>query len=251
SAPSTPLTSVRVDSKLSNSLDLIHRPIVRRPAIRLDGNIGTVESRFMGVLRKWLRFEDTDFIIDVPTALSAITSLLTNTKSWSWKLFIRKSCKCQLWAKILSDAFSMAGICFEPIWELHHFFPVNAGKGSGRSDFATVFISEDKCQYAFFMLEFEVDEFEIHKDHAVILAEAVFEMNRTLSAACNPSPNEVTAIRMHIALANDTYVKFGALRPIYNKDQTALVYAYDQNQCIFNLHTGCIKQDMKKCLEID
>ena len=76
------------------------------------------------------------------------------------------------------------------LWELHHLFPGSSGKGSARSDFAAVF----------------VNNYEVHKDNAVIVAEAAFELNKIFSVAPDLSPEEVVTIRVHIGLINDTVV---------------------------------------------
>ena len=99
-------------------------------------------------------------------------------------------------------------------------------------------------------MEFEVNGRAIHKDFAKAAAEAAFEMNRILSAAWNPSLDEVSALKMHIGLVNDAHVVFGTLRPVYNEKGTKLVYVYDQELCDFDLQTGNVKENILNALNL-
>ncbi|CAG8726861.1 12200_t:CDS:2 [Gigaspora margarita] len=56
----------------------------------------------------------------------------------------------------------------------------NAGYGSTRSDFAAIVNNNNDLQFAFFLVEFEQNGFEVHKDDIVVVAEAVHEFNRYL-----------------------------------------------------------------------
>ncbi|CAG8532302.1 24734_t:CDS:1, partial [Gigaspora rosea] len=51
----------------------------------------------------------------------------------------------------------------------------------------------------------------IHKDFAVVVCEGVFELSKILSQTQGLSPSEMTQIRMHIGLINDTSIKLGIL----------------------------------------
>ena len=83
----------------------------------------------IGTIQRWLGSGPADFVIDAPTALSVLTSVLLFAPSP-----VRPGAdpsenhfKSQLWTKILLDAFSLNVVLFEPIWELHHQILGNNG----------------------------------------------------------------------------------------------------------------------------
>src|SRR3990170_7236702 len=142
-------------------------PVLNR--IIKEGKVGIVQSGITGTIQRWLGLEPANFVIDAPTALSALTSVLLFVPSP-----VRPGAdssenhfKSQLWTKILSDAFSLNVDPFESTWELHHQIPGDSGKGSARSDFTCIAISLiTKEQYPFFISEFEVGGVQVPKDYA-------------------------------------------------------------------------------------
>ncbi|CAG8702809.1 11477_t:CDS:2 [Funneliformis mosseae] len=258
-----------VDSKLFPTQDPICYPDLWRPAVNFgiviagledtrhqklqdaipalnriikEGKMGMVQSGIVGTIQRWLGLEPADFVIDAPTALSALTSILLFTP-----LPVRPGAdpsenhfKSQLWTKILSDAFSLNIVPFEPTWELHHQIPGDSGKGSARSDFACVATSlTTKEQYPFFILEFEVGGMQVHKDYAVVVAEASHALNRILSTHTY-SESEISLIRVHVALVNNAHIRFGMLRPLYSQEYDTILYLYDQDIKSFDLQSDCI-----------
>ncbi|CAG8561220.1 8696_t:CDS:2, partial [Ambispora gerdemannii] len=158
--------------------------------------------------------------------------------------------KSQMWSRIFSDSFILNEVRFEPVCELHHLIPGNGSEGSARSDFAAVVMNEKQGQFPFLIAEFEQQGFEVHKDFAVVVCEAVYELNRILSMTRNLSPAEVLQIKVYVALANDTSINFGIIRPIYNGQETAILYAYDQNVVYYDLRTGNQQNDLKNALDL-
>ncbi len=67
-------------------------------------------------------------------------------------------------------------------------------------------------------------------------------------------PVEVLNIKIYVALINGTAINLGIISPIYNNnDQTATLYAYDQNVvfCNFcNLRTDNQQNDIKNALDL-
>src|SRR2546423_2567090 len=157
-----------LDNKIFQSPDRVRRPELLKPIVNLsrikdallelnnnrirnatnfldklisDNTVGNRSLSFSSLFK-----QKKGFYIDTPTALSAVTSVVHYIPVPSSGLGSDPSenhVKCQLWAKLLSDSFSHYGEdYFKPIWEMHHLFPGSGGKGSGRSDFATVYINE-------------------------------------------------------------------------------------------------------------
>ncbi|CAI2172436.1 910_t:CDS:2, partial [Funneliformis geosporum] len=77
-------------------------------------------------------------------------------------------------------------------------------EGSSRSDFTAVKNSR-QLQFPFFIVDFEQQGFEVHKDFAVVY-EAVFELNRILSRTQDLSPDEIMQIKIHVGLINDASI---------------------------------------------
>ncbi|RHZ47086.1 hypothetical protein Glove_593g44 [Diversispora epigaea] len=273
------LTWSVVDSRLFPAQDPICYPDLRKPAINFgitiaalkdtrhqklwdaipvlnriikEGKMGIVQSSIISTIQRWLGLDPANFVIDAPTTISALTSVL---------LFVRSPVrpgarpsenhfKSQLWTKILSDAFSLSIDPFDPIWELHHQIPGNSGKGSARSDFACVAISLiTKEQYPFFILEFEVGGVQIHKDFAVVVAEAVHALSRILSTHVI-SESEISLIRVHVALVNNAHIRLGILRPLYNQEYNDILYIYDQDIKSFDLQSDCIGINIENVLNL-
>ncbi|CAG8795465.1 2736_t:CDS:2, partial [Racocetra persica] len=225
-------------------------PILNR--ILKEGKIETVQSNFISIVQRWLGSEPAYFAIDALTALSALTSLL---------LFVpspvrpgahpsENHLKSQLWTKILSDAFTLNTDSFNPIWELHHQVSASSGRGSARSDFACIITSPiTKEQYPFFILEFEVDGIQIHKDFAVVVSEAVHALNRIISARVILE-SEISLAQMHVALVNNAHIRFGLLRPFYHQERNEIIYIYDQNVRCFDLQSGCTANDIENMFNL-
>ncbi|RHZ76755.1 hypothetical protein Glove_193g51 [Diversispora epigaea] len=260
------LTWSVVDSKLFPAQDPMCYPDLRKPAVNFniiiaalkdtrhkklwdaipvlnriikEGKIGIVQSSIISTIQCWLGLEPANFVIDAPTTISALTSVLLFVPSP-----VRPGAhpsenhfKSQLWTKILSDTFFLNIDQFEPIWELHHQIPGDSGKGSARSDFACVVISPiTKEQYPFFILEFEVGGVQIHKDFAVVVAEAVHALSRILSTHVILE-SEISLIRVHVALVNNAHIRLGILRPLYNQGCNDILYIYDQDIKSFDLQS--------------
>nr|CAG8469168.1 7890_t:CDS:2 [Entrophospora candida] len=268
-----------VDSKLFPTQDPICYPDLQKPAINFgfitealkstkhkkllnatpvlngiinEGKIGTTKSSIINRIQHWLGSGPANFVIDVPTTLSALTSVLLFVPSpvRSGADPSENHYKAQLWAKILSDAFTLNIDSFEPTWELHYQIPGDSGKGSSRSDFACVTISlNTKERYPFFILEFEVDGVRIHKDFAVVVAEAVHTINRILSMHII-SESEISKIRVHVALVNNAHIRLGILRPLYNHESNCIIYIYDQDIKCFDLQSGCTEIDIENVFNL-
>ncbi|CAG8574125.1 11675_t:CDS:2 [Gigaspora margarita] len=128
----------------------------------------------------------------------------------------------QLWAKILSDAFNLNIDSFEPTWELHHQIPGD---------------------------KFEVDGVRIHKDFAVVVAEAVYTLNRILSTYIILE-SEISKVRVHVALTNNAHIRLGILRPLYNHESNCIIYIYDQDVKSFDLQSGCMETDIENVFNL-
>ncbi|CAB4495109.1 hypothetical protein RhiirA5_493892 [Rhizophagus irregularis] len=231
--------------KLQDAVPVLNR-IIR------EGKIGIVRSGIISTIQRWLGLEPADFVIDAPTALSALTSILLFVPSP-----VRPGAdpsenhfKSQLWTKILSDAFSLNVDPFDSTWELHHQIPGDSGKGSARSDFACVAISLiTKEQYPFFILEFEVGGVQVHKDYAVVIAEASHALNRILSTHMF-SESEISLIRVHVALVNNAHIRLGILRPLYSQEYNTTLYIYDQDVKSFDLQSNCIGTNIENVFKL-
>ncbi|CAG8736402.1 3108_t:CDS:2 [Cetraspora pellucida] len=222
--------------------------------------IEIVATRYQIRMRKWLEWlglrrnnDDHFYNIDIYTALSAIMSVLLYNPAKCRGPGSHPSeahVKIQMWSKILSDSFTLNQVRFEPIWKLNHLFPGSAREGSSRSDFAAVILDSKQWQFPFFIVKFERQGFEVHKDFAVVVCEAVFELNKILSRTHGLSPAEITQIRIHVGLINDTSINLGAIRPIFNDAKTAILYVYDQDIVSYNIQTGYRHNDVKNVLNL-
>ncbi|CAG8684497.1 17008_t:CDS:2 [Cetraspora pellucida] len=134
-------------------------------ATSLEGTVETVQPVIIGTMQRWLGIELTNFAIDIPTALLALTFVLLFVPSPACPggHLSENYYKSELWAKVLFDSFTLANN-FNPIWEFHHQIPGN----SGRDLYDPT-------------LHFEVGGVQVHKDFAVIVAEAAHTLNRILS----------------------------------------------------------------------
>ncbi|KAF0470633.1 hypothetical protein F8M41_025364 [Gigaspora margarita] len=71
--------------------------------------------------------------------------------------------KAELWAKIISNTFTLYNSKFVPVWEFHHLFPGHGKCGSSRSDFIAIVFNQTNIQFPFFLIEIEQNGFEVHK----------------------------------------------------------------------------------------
>ncbi|CAG8836636.1 20761_t:CDS:1, partial [Racocetra persica] len=194
-------------------------------SLKTKGRIHSSETS-LTVLMRWLFRSKTEcyYDIDELTAVSVIlaVSLYQSTPCRGFGSVSSEShVKIELWSKIFSAVFALHNSKFHPTWELQHLISGNAGRGSSRSDFAAVVNNQDGLQFTFFLVEFEKNGFEIHKDNVVIIAEAVYELNRILSLIHYPTEEEVNKICLHMGLVNRTNIHLNTLAPVYNqKDAT-------------------------------
>ncbi|CAG8696575.1 6599_t:CDS:2, partial [Cetraspora pellucida] len=190
--------------------------------------------------------------IDVLTASSAITAVIsyTATPVRGPGSNPENHVKTELWPKILSTAFKMHKLKFLPVWELQHLVSGNAGHGLARSDFAAIVNNNNDVQFPFFLVEFERNGFEIHKDEIVIVSKAAHEFNRILSLMHYPSENEVNETNLHVGLVSDMKIRFGRLRPLYDKDKSMLFYLYDDDVLSFDFHENNTKSNVENVLRL-
>ncbi|CAG8701022.1 13135_t:CDS:1, partial [Ambispora gerdemannii] len=92
--------------------------------------------------------------------------------------------------------------------------------------------------------------FEVHKDFAVVVCEAVFELNKILSRTQGLLPTETIQIKIHVGLINGTSINMGVIRPIFNNDKTAILFAYDQDIVSYNIQTGCQHDNVENVLDL-
>ncbi|CAG8584739.1 4302_t:CDS:2, partial [Acaulospora colombiana] len=251
-----------VDSKLFKTP--VTSPIISRPALNLHNlkvifkeypdlqadNIldALIEDKKIGIFRtngwlEWLGLKkqnhvDYFYLVDTYTTLSAII--------YPSEAHV----KIQLWSKILSDSFTLNQVRFEPTWELNHLIPGNAKEGSSRSDFSAVILNSRQWQFPFFIVEFEQHGFEVHKDFAVVVCEVAFELNKILSRTQGLLPAETIKIKIYVGLINDTSINIGVIRPIFNNDKTAILFAYDRDIVSYNIQTGCQHNNVKNVLDL-
>lgn len=55
---------------------------------------------------------------------------------------------------------------------------------------------------------------------------------------------------MHVALVNDAFINFSALRPVYDNKKKRIAYVHNQNLCTFELHSGDSKSDIENALKL-
>ncbi|RUS32084.1 hypothetical protein BC938DRAFT_476326 [Jimgerdemannia flammicorona] len=137
--------------------------------------------------------------------------------------------KSEFWVPIITKAFGKDPSIHRS-WE-YHLVPGNAGKGSAKSDFAAITLAENGSHIVFFIADLEQGGFEIYTEYAVIACEAAFELNCILEMANHLTPDEVTTIKVHVALINGTSISLGVIRPMYNAEKTAILYVYGKNIC--------------------
>ncbi|CAG8725603.1 5786_t:CDS:2, partial [Racocetra fulgida] len=214
-------------------------------------NIGwlTFPTFFEDLFRKKSNYYGLD-VLTVVTVISAVFLYKPTPSCGLGRMPSENHIKIELWSKILSTAFSLHHSEFFPVWELKHLIPGNAGCGSSRSDFSAIVTNQDDIQFAFFLVEFERNGFECHKDNIVAIAEATHEFNRILSLAHDPSEDEVNQVRLHIGLVNATTIHFSMLEPVYNEQQSRLVYVHHENLFSFNLHTQDPEVNIENSLKL-
>ncbi|CAG8693660.1 12966_t:CDS:2 [Rhizophagus irregularis] len=210
--------------------------------------------------KKWIatlcgfRTKENCCIIDIATTLTTIISVLLYSPTPCRGPGSKPSenhIKSQLWAKIFSDTFLIySDDDIDVNWEYHHQIPGNGENGSARSDFAAVIFNSIDQQFPFFIVESETDGFSVHKDEVVVTAEAAFEYNRILTAAFYLSEDEVNSTRLHIGLINGTTIHLGLMRAIYDEEKGTLIYAYEENNITFKLHTGNQEVDVANALNL-
>ncbi|RIB10617.1 hypothetical protein C2G38_2250649 [Gigaspora rosea] len=172
-------------------------------------------------------------IVDTSTTVNSVLSYCPASSLWLESGPSESHSKIQLWSRILSDAFIYNLVHFEPIWEYHQLVPEHFGSGSSYCDFVAVVKDERRNRlFPFFIIEFERHDREIHKDHAVVAAEAAFELNRLLSLV---PESKVLEVRVHVGLISNSIISLGILRPFYNDDRTAILFAYDRDVATFSL----------------
>ncbi|KAG9296947.1 hypothetical protein G9A89_003661 [Geosiphon pyriformis] len=120
------------------------------------------------------------------------------------KNIVKNMCQVPLTQKnIVSSIRSPGSININ--WKYQHQIPGNSGKDSARSDFAAV-IFKNLEQFPFFIAEFEANEFTIHKDKMVVVAETIFEYNKFLATATYMTETEVNRICLYVDLVNGTTI---------------------------------------------
>ncbi|KAJ3398776.1 hypothetical protein HDU80_008588 [Chytriomyces hyalinus] len=124
-------------------------------------------------------------------------------------------------------------ISFIPTWELEHLVPGHAGKGSGKSDFAT--LNSNGALLPFLIIEFESSGFANHKDGRVCASEGAYEMG-PLIGKLNLSTTELGQLQIYLGFANNAKVWFDVLSPRYDK-KSKLVGTFD----LSNSHTNIME----------
>ncbi|KAF0526874.1 hypothetical protein F8M41_013920 [Gigaspora margarita] len=158
--------------------------------------------------------------------------------------------KAELWAKIISNTFTLYNSKFVPVWEFHHLFPGHGKCGSSRSDFIAIVFNQTNIQFPFFLIEIEQNGFEVHKDEIVAVSEAAHEFNRILSLGGYQSDDEVNQTRFHIGLINGTSIQFSTLEPLYDKQSSKLVYIHTRNTFSLNIKTNSLEVDVESVLKL-
>ncbi|CAG8453436.1 8769_t:CDS:2 [Diversispora eburnea] len=199
------------------------------------------------------KLDDKYFDIDALTVVSVVSSIILYTPTPCRGLGSSPSenhIKAELWTKIFSNVFTLNKMKYVPVWELHHLISGNGGRGSARSDFAVIFTNHNNLQFPFFIVEFERDGFEIHKDNIVVVSEAVYELNRILALAHNLSEEEVNRTRIHIGLVNDTRISFNTITPAFNQEESTFVYTNNDKILSYNLIMDDIEKNIENVLKL-
>ncbi|RUS14167.1 hypothetical protein BC937DRAFT_94251 [Endogone sp. FLAS-F59071] len=132
--------------------------------------------------------------IDVLTAVLAIAAVISYTPTpchGLGSILSENHVKAELWAKIFSMVFTLYYSKFIPVWELQHLIPRDASSGLSHFDFAALVKNQNDTQFAFFLVEFENNGFDVHKDDIVVVAEAAHKFNRILSLGHDLLEDEV------------------------------------------------------------
>ncbi|CAG8763720.1 4911_t:CDS:2, partial [Racocetra persica] len=87
---------------------------------------------------------------------------------------------------------------FIPVWEFHHLFPGHGRCGSSRSDLIAIVVNQTNLQFLFFLIEFEQNGFEVHKDEIVAVFEAAHEFNRILSLGDYQTEDETNNVKTDV-----------------------------------------------------
>ncbi|RUP50452.1 hypothetical protein BC936DRAFT_139026 [Jimgerdemannia flammicorona] len=157
------------------------------------------------------------------------------TMPWPRQHTIRKSHKAELWTKIFSAAFVLHCSKFIPVWELQHLIPGDGGCGSSRSDFAALVTNKNDTQFAFFLVEFENNGFEVHKDDVV--AGAICQKMKSTEHGCISD------------LVNATKIHLSTLEPVFNQQDSTLIYVHD-SRLSFDLQTKDAETNVESVLKL-
>nr|CAG8434360.1 9385_t:CDS:2 [Entrophospora candida] len=212
---------------------LIHHAVIFIHNLITEEIVDNVNSFWLTkwLTKLWGAHMKEHCIIDVATALTAITSVL---------LYSSTSCrgpgskpsenhiKAQMWTKIFSDTFLIGSEDIDVNCEYHHQILGNSGNGSARSDFTAVIFNSINQQFPFFIVEFETDGFVVHKDAITV----------------------VNATRLHIGLVNGTTICLGSMKAVYDEVKRSLIYVYGANNATFKLHTGNQEADIASALKL-
>ncbi|CAG8810733.1 8723_t:CDS:2 [Cetraspora pellucida] len=167
---------------------------------------------------RWLFYKEKNYYdIDVLTVVSVILAVILYKHTPCRGVGSSPSeshVKIELWSKIFSTAFSLHDSKLLPTWEFQHLISGNAGQGSSRSDFAAVVNNQSDLQFPFFLVEFENNGFEVHKDSVVVIAEAVHEFNRLLSFI-HPTEEEQQSSLIYV---HDDVLSFNLMGPDIGKN---------------------------------
>ncbi|CAG8782777.1 15375_t:CDS:2, partial [Gigaspora margarita] len=82
--------------------------------------------------------------------------------------------------------------------------------------------SKKKLSIIAFVVEFERDGFEHHKDDVVIVAEAIHEFNQILSLVHNLLEEEVNQTQLHYGLVNLATIHLSMLEPVHDEKHLKL-----------------------------
>ncbi|CAB4405815.1 unnamed protein product [Rhizophagus irregularis] len=192
------------DTQLRKLHDAI--PVLNR--IIKEGKVRIAQSGITGTIQRWLGLEPADFIIDASVLLFSPLPVHPGANS------SENNFKINYGTKILSDVDP-----FESIRELHHQILWML---------ECVAISlVTKEQYPYFIFEFEVGGVQVHKDFAVVVAEAAHALSRILSTHTF-SETKISLIRVHFALVNNFHIYV----------------------LCFELQSGCIGADIENVLNL-
>jgi hypothetical protein len=191
--------------------------------------------------------QDQDIIIEDLTVILVLKCIFSQYQIGT-KVPSENHLKIELWADILSCTFKSQG--YTCVWELNHLIPENARKGSSKSDFAALISDPLQGLIPFFIVEFEVDGIDIHKDSNVVLAEGSFELTQILSKLPKLPSQQLRNIQMHLALINNGQIKLNKLIPCYNKDETAIVYLHSHETRIFDIASSEPSERLKNALNL-